>query len=95
MKLLETEAVECCPFCGAENIYPNHSTKEQGYAVKCQNCGEEIMLCDECMHTEDDLSGQCDWHEVRTKNTSYGICLRGITKHFLGGKQNDNREDVS
>lgn len=47
----ETEAVEGCPFCEGENVFQNWNTAKQGYIAQCQHCGEQIMLCDECMRT--------------------------------------------
>ena len=43
-----TEAVEMCPFCGLESIFPNYDVKKSGFVATCQHCGEEMMLCDEC-----------------------------------------------
>lgn len=71
----ESEAVEICPHCMCENIFPNYSVGVDGYKVKCQHCGEEIMLCDECLHSDDNPHRKCDWHD-----TVYGgACYRGMT----------------
>lgn len=59
----ETEAVEECPHCGHENVYPAWDVETQGYVAKCQGCGEDIMLCDECTHADDNLDRRCDWTE--------------------------------
>lgn len=58
---VETEAVECCPHCGCENVYPNWDVKKQGYVAKCKGCGEDIMLCDECLNADDNPGQKCDW----------------------------------
>lgn len=79
--IVETEAVEICPFCEGENIYPNWDVTTQGYVAVCQHCGEQIMLCDECRHAEDNREGRCDWHEIVGENHLEGHCFRGITKH--------------
>lgn len=78
---IQTEAVECCPFCGGENVFPNWNVKKQGYIAKCQHCGEAIMLCDECRHAADNCGKRCDWHEEIHGNKALGICFRGMTKH--------------
>lgn len=78
-----TEAVEPCPFCEAENVYPNWDTTKQGFKAVCRECGEEIMLCDECLHADDNPSGHCDWHEELEKGFSIGKCFRGTTKHKI------------
>lgn len=79
-----TEAVEVCPYCEGENVYPNWDVKTQGYIAKCQHCGEEIMLCDECLHADDNPGKFCDWHEATNlKNYVESICFRGTTNHKL------------
>lgn len=72
MKTYYTEAVECCPHCGQENVYPNWNTEKQGYVAVCENCGQKIMLCDECFHSDDNKEMKCDWCN--------GKCFRGATK---------------
>ncbi len=70
------EAVEVCPYCMSENIYPMHDTEKSGYIVICNHCEKEIFLCDECFHSEDNEERKCDWYE-----TKYGgKCFRGIAK---------------
>ena len=74
------EAVETCPHCDAENIYPNWNVNEKGYVAICNECGKEIMLCDECAHNEDGLNSNysgCDW----CKTKCGGKCFRGVTKN--------------
>lgn len=70
-------AVECCPHCGHENEYLMWDATQDGYTVKCNYCGEEILLCDECFHADDNLSMRCDWK----KNKCGGYCFRGRTKN--------------
>lgn len=81
MEKTVTEAVEACPFCVEENIFPNWDIKTQGFKVTCRECGEEMMLCDECLHAEDNKGGHCDWHEIQYQNYTEGHCFRGVTKH--------------
>lgn len=57
------EEVEVCPHCMGENIV-QHDVEEDGYEVVCQHCGEKIMLCDACMHSEDNKGQGCDWSEA-------------------------------
>ena len=73
------EAVEMCPHCDSENVYHMWDVHEKGYVVKCNYCGKEILLCDECIHTEDGLnenSSNCDW----CKTKYGGECMRGTTR---------------
>lgn len=70
------EAVEVCPHCGNENIYPMWDMENNGYIAQCKNCGKEIFLCDECLHSEDNKGQKCDWCETACG----GKCFRGITK---------------
>ena len=77
-----TEAVEVCPYCGAENTFPGWDVKRQGYITVCKECGEQIMLCDECLHADDNTNKMCDWHEVTHEhNVMEGHCFRGVTRH--------------
>ncbi len=76
------ESVEVCPHCMNENIYPMWDAEKTGYIVTCKHCGEEIFLCDECLHAADNTMGKCDWQK-----TEYGgKCFRGIIK--------SNTEDI-
>ena len=59
-----TEAVEVCPHCMGENVYPNWDVEKQGYIAKCKHCNKQIFLCDECLHAEDNPWQKCDWHET-------------------------------
>lgn len=77
---VETEAVECCPFCEGESVFPNWDVETQGYIAKCQHCGREIFLCDECLHAADNCARKCDWHEEIHGDEALGICFRGIAK---------------
>ena len=69
------EAIEMCPHCDDENIFPMWDVENNGYIAKCNYCGEEIFLCDECMHAEDNEGEGCNW--CKTKNG--GKCFRGET----------------
>lgn len=72
------EAVEVCPHCNAENVYPMWDTEVNGFVASCKGCRAEILLCDECMHTicEDGEVHDCDWRQTECG----GQCHRGETK---------------
>lgn len=57
---IKIECVETCPHCG-EEVEINWCAKENGYEVYCPYCGKKIMLCDECMHSNDNIEQKCDW----------------------------------
>lgn len=65
------EVVETCPFCECENIL-KWDVKANGFVIKCLHCGSEMMLCDECLHSDDNKCQKCDWH--REGNMS--VCFR-------------------
>lgn len=69
-------AIETCPHCDSENVYPRWDVKEKGYIAICEHCGKEIFLCDECMHSDDNEHMDCNW----CKTDCGGKCFRGITK---------------
>ena len=70
------EAIEVCPHCDKENVYPMWDVDVKGFVAICNHCGKEIMLCDECMHRDDNENMHCDW----CKTECGGKCFRGITK---------------
>ena len=72
-------ASECCPHCDNENEYPMFDVFKNGYVVKCNHCGKEIFLCDECRHAEDNPNMRCDWR----KTNIGGQCFRGITVNTI------------
>lgn len=49
---------EVCPHCENE-IEMRWSVDAHGYKAVCPVCGERLMLCDECLHAEED--GHCDY----------------------------------
>lgn len=53
------EVVEVCPECGAENIMA-WDVEKDGYVAYCPHCGSKMMLCDECIHS--DNAPICDWN---------------------------------
>lgn len=91
------EAVEVCPFCESENIYPLWDVTKMGYVAQCGTCGERVMLCDECMHADDNIERKCDWTE---NGWPSGVCFRDdrevtLYTHDRSGNANYNyRFDV-
>ena len=69
------EAVEMCPHCENENVYPMWDVEVKGYVAICSDCGQQIFLCDECMHSEDNPGRRCDWCATECG----GKCFRGYT----------------
>lgn len=53
------EVVEVCPECGAENVM-TWDVEKEGYVAYCPRCGSKMMLCDECIHS--DNAPICDWN---------------------------------
>lgn len=48
-----TGAIQFCPYCEYRNVFPEWDVNTQGYIVECQRCQEKIMLCDTCLHGND------------------------------------------
>lgn len=69
------ESVEVCPHCDSENVYPMLDANINGYVAVCNHCGKQIMLCDECFHSEDNPNQKCDWCSTECG----GKCFRGTT----------------
>lgn len=57
---MEREEIEICPFCNKE-IEKKWDVETEGYQITCTECGEKIMLCDACLHSEDNKQKDCDW----------------------------------
>ena len=69
------EVVEVCPHCASENLWRDLDVVKEGYKTTCNECGAEMMLCDECLHADDNPCQKCDWHKVDGR----GVCFRGVT----------------
>lgn len=50
---------ECCPYCENEEHFI-HNPLTQGYSVVCPSCGKKILLCSECLSSED--CPNCNYH---------------------------------
>jgi len=73
-----TEDVDVCPHCDCENHFYNWDTSVNGWIGICAECGKEIMLCDECLHAEDNKEQSCDWCEAFNTKTGKmeSMCFR-------------------
>ncbi len=58
---VEHWVIELCPYCDTE-INMNWDVQKYGYKVFCPYCGNRLMLCDECMHGDDEATGGCDYN---------------------------------
>ena len=51
---------EMCGQCGTESVMA-WDTDKRGYMATCPHCGKPLLLCDECLHSEDNEAKRCDW----------------------------------
>lgn len=56
---------EWCSNCGSE-IEMRWDTDTRGFVAFCPVCGERLVLCDECLHAEDNPSHRCGTDEGQT-----------------------------
>lgn len=52
------EVTEMCGNCMSENTFI-WDVKIRGYKTYCPSCGEPMMLCDACLHAEDNPNMKC------------------------------------
>lgn len=53
--------VEFCPNCETE-VEMQWDVKVSGYKAYCPHCGGRLMLCDACLHPDDEYNvGKCDY----------------------------------
>lgn len=91
---MATETVEMCPYCMSENVFRNWDAQKQGFVAKCWQCGQEIMLCDECLHSDDNRTGRCDWHGVYANGREIeGRCFRGVTHRKAQGRAGASQQE--
>ena len=69
------EIIETCPHCECENVISDWNP-EQGYEIKCWQCGKKIMLCSACAFAEDNPNRNCDWHQRHDKGRITTHCFR-------------------
>lgn len=64
---------EWCAHCEHEIEIHGWNTERDGYEAVCPYCGERLMLCDECQHSEDthgcDYNRHADTCHRRKENT--------------------------
>ena len=60
---MERQEAELCPHCGNENIL-EWDVENDGFQITCSHCGKKIMLCDACLHSEDNKEQRCDFSET-------------------------------
>ena len=82
------EAVEVCPHCMQEVPVPNWAPSD-GYRAYCPVCFESILLCDECMHAEDNPGHICDW------DGTTGKCFRDYKKEEIPMLKTDREPDLT
>lgn len=58
------EVTEWCPYCGQEEEYDT----KNGMVTRCKSCGQPLILCSACEHS--DGSGSCNdcQYEKQIKN---------------------------
>lgn len=59
----EHQVFEVCPHCENE-VVMNWDVTAHGYQSYCPYCGKRLMLCDECVHSESGIPGECDYDSV-------------------------------
>ncbi len=57
---MKREEIELCFNCQTE-IHKIWDVEKDEYQIPCTKCGEKIMLCDACLHSEDNKEKHCDW----------------------------------
>jgi len=62
------EVAEWCGECDSENCFI-WNVERDGYETVCLHCGEKLMLCDECFHSEDNPLQKCSEPCWRVKET--------------------------
>lgn len=75
--------VEVCAFCGVENEMV-WDIDEFGYEAFCPVCGNKMMLCDECMHSEDELNengNHCDYKKSEDGSEKCFRCSEGKNRY--------------
>lgn len=75
------DVVETCPHCEAENLWENLDPVACGYKTICPECGKTMMLCDECMHANDNPLQKCDWRGEFGEEHGWGKCFRNSEEY--------------
>lgn len=87
---------EVCPNCERE-ITMIWDIDDLGYKAFCPVCGEQMMLCDACIHSEDGLNencNHCDWQEHDDGTSRCFRCgvERRMVVEFLPVSDKDRKE---
>lgn len=61
------EEVELCGNCGHENIF-QWDVEADGYEAFCMKCGAPMLLCDACMHSDDNPYQSCTTDICKTRS---------------------------
>ena len=77
MEIQQFEICEVCPDCGAENII-RWDVEKEGYVAYCPRCGSKMMLCDECLHS--DNAPTCDWNPRNGCCREHGKCKTTLNR---------------
>ena len=77
MAIQQFEVCEVCPDCGAENIM-RWDVEKEGYVAYCSHCGSKMMLCDECLHS--DNAPTCDWNPCNGCCREHGKCKTTLNR---------------
>ena len=77
MAIQQFEVCEVCPECGAENIM-RWDIEKNGYVAYCSHCGSKMMLCDECLHS--DNAPICDWNPRNGCCRGHGKCKTTLNR---------------
>lgn len=63
---MKKEVVEVCPHCDSE-VVMMWDIESDGYMAFCPYCGKRLMLCDECLHADDNEYQVCKFPCLRRK----------------------------
>ena len=74
------EVTEVCPHCESENTIV-WNVDIEGYVAYCPRCGNKMMLCDECLHAEDNKAQKCDWCENGCWRVKMNFNWDGLTQN--------------
>lgn len=88
--------VELCPNCSRE-VEMRWNTKEDGYKAFCPYCGKELMLCDDCLHRDENDSEtdkSCNYDRqsgnCRFKDSEYEYILNFANSGTFDYKNNND-----
>ncbi len=59
---MKRREIEICPYCEQE-VAIEWDVEKREYQAACPNCKKKIMLCDACLHSEDNEGMRCNWSQ--------------------------------